>query len=74
MVHAVQEKHPDVFSVAYKLAAEHREDLLKYELGNHGVICLGSEGEVLWKHPGHNLTEEELDAGVREVLFTLGKG
>ncbi len=73
MVHAVRLKHPGIFKVELRPAAEHGAELTRYGLGDHGVICLRSTGEILWKHPGHDMTQEELDAGVKRVLTVLKK-
>ncbi len=73
MVHAAERKRPDRFKVELRPAADHGDELTRYALGDHGVICLGPAGEVLWKHPGHNMTQKELDAGVTEALAALNK-
>ena len=73
MVHAVREKYPTRFQLDLRPAASHRDELARYGLGDHGVICLGSEGSVLWKHPGHDMTQQQLDQGVKQVLSALKK-
>ena len=73
MVNAVAEKHPG-FAVDARPAAEHKQEIEKYGLGSHGVVCVGSTGSVLWKHAGHDLSKEALDAGVTKVLAALDAG
>ena len=74
MVDAVRQQHAEVFEMETRPAAGHRDELTRYALGDHGVICLGSEDKVLWKHAGHDMTQEELDEGVKKVLAALGGG
>lgn len=71
MVHAVLDKHPEFFNVELRPAVEHQHELAQYELGSHGMVCLGRDDTVLWKHPGHNVTQENLDAGVEQVISDL---
>ena len=73
MVHAIQERHPKTFEVDLRPAAEHQEELAGYELGTHGVVCLGSDGAVLWKHPGHDVSPENIEAGLQQILETLAR-
>ncbi len=73
MVHAVQRKHPNTFAVDFRPAAEHGDEVARYGLGTHGVFCLGLEDQTLWKHPGHDMTQQELDKGVEQVLAALKK-
>ena len=73
MVHAVRHKYPNTFKVDLRPAVEHDDELRLYELGDHGVICLGPGDEILWKHPGHNMTQEALDAVVQHALAVLEK-
>lgn len=73
MVHAVRHKYPNTFNVDLRPAAGHGDELRLYELGDHGVICLGPGDEILWRHPGHNMTQEALDAGVQRALAVLKK-
>ena len=70
MVNAVAEKHP-VFAVETRSAAEHKQEIEKFDLGTHGVICVGQTGSVLWKHAGHELSEEALASAVSELLAAL---
>ena len=70
MVNAVAEKHPG-FAVDARPAGEHKQEIGEYGLGSHGVVCVGSTGIVLWKHAGHDLSKEALDAGVTKVLAAL---
>ena len=73
MVHAVQRKHPNTFAVDFRPAAEHGDEVAGYGLGSHGVVCLGLEDQILWKHPGHDMTQQELDKGVEQALAALKK-
>ena len=73
MVHAVRDNHPQLFEINERPAAEHQDELAHYELGSHGIVCLGTDDTVLWKHPGHNVSQQTLDAGVQEVLGALGR-
>lgn len=74
MVDAVRQQHAEVFEMETRPAAKHRDELARYALGDHGVICLGSDDKVLWKHAGHDMTQEELDEGVKTVLAILNEG
>lgn len=73
MVHAVQRKYPNTFAVDVRSAAEHGAEVTRYGLGTHGVVCLGLKDQTLWKHPGHDMTQQELDKGVEQVLATVKK-
>ena len=70
MVNAVAEEHP-VFAVETRPAAEHKQEIEKFDLGSHGVVCMGTTGNVLWKHAGHGMSEKALDSGVSQVLAAL---
>ena len=70
MVNAVAEKHP-AFAVETRPAAEHKQEIEEFDLGTHGVVCVGPTGSVLWKHAGHELSEEGLAAAVSELLAAL---
>lgn len=71
MVHAVHDQYSEVFGVSLRPAAEHGDELQRYALGSHGVVCLDVRGEPLWRHPGHEMTQQKLDEGVSEVLRKL---
>ena len=71
MVHAVRDRHPQVFDVDLRPAADHPDELAGYELGSHGVVCLTADGTVLWKHPGHDVTQEALDTAVYQIVKAL---
>ena len=71
MVHAAQDEHPQLFSVDLRPAVEHRNEVSRYKLGSHGIVCLGNDGTVLWKHSGHEIAQQTLDAGVQKVLAAL---
>jgi hypothetical protein len=73
MVNAVAEKHP-VFAVETRPAAEHKQEIEDFDLGTHGVVCVSSTGNVLWKHAGHELSEEALASAVSELLAALQDG
>ena len=70
MVNAVAEKHP-VFAVETRSAAEHKQEIEEFDLGTHGVICVDPTGSVLWKHAGHELSEEALASAVSQLLAAL---
>ena len=74
MVDAVRKQHAKTFEMEVRPAAKHRDELTRYVLGDHGVVCLGSDDKVLWKHAGHDMTKAELDEGVKKVLAALEGG
>jgi hypothetical protein len=74
MVDAVTKKYPEIFKFETRKAQEHADEIGKYELGDHGVVCLdGKTGESLWSHPGHQMSQEVLDKGVKDLLAKLQK-
>ncbi len=38
-----------------------------------GSSARGWEDQTLWKHPGHDMTQQELDKGVEQILAALKK-
>ncbi len=53
--------------------SEHGDEVAKFGRGTHGVVCLGLEDQTRWEHLGHDITQQELDKGVEQVLAALKK-
>ncbi len=71
MVDAVAKLHPEAFKFETRDAKTHPEEVKKYELGSHGIVCVDEKGEPLWSHPGHDMKQEVLDAAVTDLLKKL---
>lgn len=71
MVHAARTKHPGKFEVDVRAAKDHKAELAAHDIASHGVVCLDDKGATLWKHGDHQLSQADLDEGVRAVLEAL---
>ena len=70
MVDAVSKKHPGKFEIDNRPAKDHRAELDKLGIKDHGVVCVRGD-EVLWKKGDHKMSQAELDEGLQVVLGKL---
>lgn len=71
MVNALENTYADKFAVSLRPRDDHQDELTKYGIESHGVVCIDKNGTTLWKHGDHNMTQEQLDTGVETVLSKL---
>ena len=71
MVHAAGKAHPKKIKAEVLPAKEHKDEIVKHELGSHGAVCYGPDGEVLWKLAGHTMSQKIIDDAVTEILGKL---
>ena len=70
MVDAVTKEYPGKFKMDTRPRDDHRDELKQHGISDHGVVCL-HEGKTLWKHGDHQMSQPQLDAGVKVVLEAL---
>ena len=71
MVDAMKKAHEAKFEVSMRPAGEHKDELAAHGIESHGVVCVSADGEMLWKHADHEMSQDQLDAGVKAVLAKL---
>ena len=71
MVHAIRDQHPGRFDVSLRPRDDHLDELVERGIESHGVVCIDQAGETLWQHGDHQLSQSELDAGLKTVLSRL---
>ena len=72
MVDAMAKEHTDKFTVSFRPREDHKEELAAHGIASHGIVCLDADGELLWMHGDHKITQAEFDEGVKVVLGKLG--
>lgn len=41
----------------------------EYDLGRHGMVILSADGEeILWRKPGHKMSEDDVRNGIEKSL------
>ena len=61
------------FEVINVSTQEHKDEIKGYDIGNHGLVGLSSEGNLKVKIPGHEFGKDEITAKIDELQTALNQ-